>query len=395
MAFGLLLVLVPGAFAATPLTLADAEARALAPDAPAMAEAAASIDVAHAALGEARALPDPAFTLGTTRYSPKTTVAVDWSLPLLGQSIPGIQAAKEAEQAAVAESDLARLQLWSRVDLAWTELWAAQERLRLAGEAAKDARSLRDSTQARYEAGDVPRKDAVAAEAAMARADANAVGAEADRRGAAALLAGLVHLQDDLVTDGEPLTGPVASLAVLRENLVQHPESRSDAASVRAAEKRRNAARLAWLPEVTLSAEEDFGDPGLPGTDILGSVGISVPIGGGKGPAVAAAEAEKRSAEARAAGARDRREAELVRSWFAAEGARARLQALEERAIPASESSAKLAREAYEAGESDIFSVLAAQSEANAVRAERVDAVVAAAQGRSDLLLAAGVADVP
>lgn len=373
------------------ITFDDALERAVVA-APAVAEAEARVDAARADVGLARAWPDPTIAVGTTRYSARTTLAAELPLPRASYGST-LHAAAADREAALADRVRTEAELRARVARAWTELWAAEQRRRLAEESVADARAVRDAAAARTEAGEAPRTERLAAESAFARAAADATGSEADRRGAGARLASLLRLQGDLQTIGDPGSEPIGDIEALRATLNDHPTHRADVAAVEASAARRRAATADWIPELSVGVEVDEGDPGLPGTDVLAHVGLTLPLGGATGPGVAAAAARERAAEAHLEADDGDREGELVSAWYAWDAARSRLTALDEQALPLAIESAELAREAYAAGETDLLTLLVARTEELSARSDRIDAVVALAFARSDLVLAAGVTD--
>ncbi|MEQ1505017.1 MAG: TolC family protein, partial [Myxococcota bacterium] len=280
-----------------PVTLAQAESAAIGSTAPVIAQAEAAARSAHAGVGAAWAIEDPVVSVGATRYSAQRTYGVGVLLPVFGQSIPAIHAARQDADAADLEVDLARLEARSEVDGAWFWLWAAQQSADVFRSSQDDAVRLRDAVKARFDAGDVPKSDLLAAESRLARATAEASGAQATERSASAQLAALVGMDPAqvLVADPagvDPLGGELPPLDGLIASLSNHPELAAAVHRQEAARARTRAARADWLPLLGIDLGMDQGDPGLPGTDLSATASIAVPIGGRHGAEVAAARAD-------------------------------------------------------------------------------------------------------
>jgi outer membrane protein TolC len=191
---------------------------------------------------------------------------------------------------------------------------------------------------------------------------APSVGGGAGAGGLAALLrldAGIARLEADRAALGFELDGELAVLAVFvgaeataAVRAAPHaylgvdaggevPERRLAEVDAAAAAADVRVARAARRPDLMVSVAQRFMPEGMPnGTDV--SVGVEVPLWGGRGRAIDAANAALSAAEARSDRVDRDLEVALARSRAALEAARDRAAALDERALPR-------ARQAWEA----------------------------------------------
>ncbi|HKC26293.1 MAG TPA: TolC family protein, partial [Thermoanaerobaculia bacterium] len=170
---------------------------------------------------------------------------------------------------------------------------------------------------------------------------------------------------------------------------------------VRAAEAAVSAARAArrqalarrW-PGLAFTAGVNADDPGLPGPDWFGSVGLTLPFGARTAP-IKVTEAEVALEEARLDAARRQVSEALETAYRRVRGAGAQLRAYDDEALPAASEAAQLTREAYGFGRGDIFRVLETERALIDVRRARVAAYRELKRSEADLLAAAGETDAP
>ncbi|MCE9576621.1 MAG: TolC family protein, partial [Deltaproteobacteria bacterium] len=246
---------------------------------------------------------------------------------------------------------------------------------------------------ARRDAGDGADADVVAAQAAKARADAEAATAADEVRATSAELAGALGWDPAIALHadgGVPAIAEVAPIDAMRPRLTAHPDARAGHARIEAADAAIRGARRSRWPALALDVEIDAFDDTLPGTDARIGVSLELPLFGRGGAQVAAARAARvaRTAEARAIDATLGARLEIAhRRWTAATR---RARSMRDDVLPIEEKAAALAQAAYREGARDLTTVLEAERALLAVRAEVVDAAVAAALAETEVELAAG-----
>jgi cobalt-zinc-cadmium efflux system outer membrane protein len=205
----------PGSPPSAPLTLDEAMSTALSAN---RSLAAARLGSAEAkARGDvARQRPNPELLLEEAKDFPRDAATLSVPIERGGKRQRRIQLA--AAQAKSGEAELARLTATTRNQLrrAYFALSAAQRRAAEAAELQRLAESARDAARARFEAGDVPRLDALQAELTAAQA-AN----EADK--ARGLMAGARADLNALLA--RPLDSPVVVSAGLDAGIVPPPDA--------------------------------------------------------------------------------------------------------------------------------------------------------------------------
>ncbi len=198
-----------------PLTLEEAMSTALSAN-PGLAAARLGREEARARGEVAGQRPNPELLLEEARDFPRDAATLSVPIERGGKRQRRIQLA--AAQAKSGEAELARLTATTRNQLrrAYFALSAAQRRAAETAEVQRLAESARDAARARFEAGDVPRLDALQAELAAAQA-AN----EADK--ARGLMAGARGDLNALL--GRPLDRPVVVSAGLDAGIVPPPDA--------------------------------------------------------------------------------------------------------------------------------------------------------------------------
>ncbi len=375
---------------ARPMTVADALARAD-EHAPEVAVAAAQAAVAQRDVGVAGILPNPRIGAG---------LSVDYAaildlyilLPVFGQLDTATDAARARAQVAEDSIEVARLDARLVVALAWTDLWLAEQNVRLAADDAERRQRVEEAAQARLEEGAVARIDVVRARADAARATADASAATSATRGAAARLIGA--LGDDpttttVTTSGAPLGAEVPELDV-DVVLASHPLAQRALASTHAAEEATLHDHRSRWPRLGVQVS-DWIHRSNDAHDVRLLLTMDVPLF--DEPRIERSESARDQAhvEEAAVMTRLRAAALAMRADYLAVAERCRAQ--EESVIPMMREASDLAREGYEEGSVDLTTTLAAaQALADAERAEatcladraRAAARLDHAEGRSD-----------
>jgi outer membrane protein, heavy metal efflux system len=292
------------------------------------------------------------------------------------------------------ELEVARIEALHQVSLAWIDLWEAEHRAVLLEAAASDANRLRDIADERFGAGSSPRLDSVRAtgDSARARAEARAAALVIDAAGAQLgyFLGGSTETSR---TSGDPaIAASLPSLDVLdtANASVEHPLLARDGAAIRAAEAHVSAERRARWPVINGEVTVNWRDPTLGATDVIGGLGLEMPILNLRGGLIGRAQAQKALAQANRDldAARLGTELRSAHARFAAASLRSR--ALRRDVLPTLEEARRMTEESYREGRADLVRVLEAQRALTETRLALVDASAAAARAWTDLERALG-----
>lgn len=353
------------------LTLRDA-LRTAAERAPAVLAARRRVAVAGAHLLGARAwlADNPTASAGAAARVTPNAVAADLDVAIAQSfDIAGRQGARrdaaqaELEERAAIADEIARSAMRQAGD-AFIDALAAAHLAALGARTLDDATALVEIARRRLAAGDASAIDARLAEAQASRA--RAARAAADAAGARTLGALRVALG---LAAGVPLRVVDAELAV---PALAGADQRSDIRAMRAAlvrvhAEQRDAEGAAW-PTVELSARYALDDG-----DHIGGGGLAVQV-----PVFARGQSEAEAA--RAEGAALGLELAALTTAAAAEAASARAALEHQRrasaamadAVASARDAARLARQAYDAGESSLAELLVIEREARAVEEEQI-----------------------
>ena len=233
----------------------------------------------------------------------KTYLSFEQELPLRGKldlrrsaAMAAVDAARGRERASAAELD-------EKIKVAFARYYAASQAQAINREVTRVAHSMAKLASDRYGQGLGPQTEALAAEAEITRALAEAARLDADRRTAAARLNALLARPP-----GAPFATPKALRplpahsppieALLDRARAANPRLFTGAAEIRSAQSARALAEKAWYPEVTLGAgaiQRDNGPSGYTAT-----LSFKIPLQRG------AKEAGQREAAAKLGAARER-----------------------------------------------------------------------------------------
>jgi outer membrane protein TolC len=337
----------------------------------------------------------PATTVGvaTTLNTARAILTAALPLPIFGTLGASRGVAHAEAQAASADERLTRLELRRRAEKAWIELARAEARAERSEAAAQREAELAAATRRRFDAGDAARVDVVTAEADARRSRARADAEKAQIAAAAAALAGDLGLDPDAAVHadgGLPAPDEPPALEALRERVAGHPELRVASTKVDEEGARVQVAHAERWPKLALDIAGAIDDPTLPGSDLRVGLSVEVPLFGKGGEAEQAAAARRGAAEAERAAVRRTVDAELVAAYRGYLAARGRALALAADVVPAQTEAARLARVAYDQGQTGLITALEAARALIDAEIEAIDAKADAAAARADLERAVG-----
>jgi cobalt-zinc-cadmium efflux system outer membrane protein len=376
---------------ARPVTLA--EARAAVGHAPAHRSAAARTGAAGAARAASGAWPASSFGVWGTRHAERLGFSASLPLPVFGNLAADRRVAGAELDVARAEAGGVDLGLEREVTRAWLELARAEARAAQSEATAKREDELAQATRKRFEAGDAPRAEVVAADAAAKRARAEADADRAAIAAAAAELAAPLGWDPEVALHAEgglPVAPAPPPLAELRPRRAGHPEARAAEARARAQDAQVALAHRRRFPELSLDAESLIGDPGLPGTDFKLGVSLTVPLFGGTGAAERAARARSEAARVEHDATLSTLDGAIVAAYRRLQAAERRADALDHDVLPAQREAAELARAAYREGAGGLVAVLEAERALSEAELAYIDARAEAALALVELEWAVG-----
>lgn len=377
--------------ATAPRVISLPEALQAADRLPDLTAAEAALRAAEAGIKAAGRWPDPAFTFATRSITAKESYALSMPLPWPGRGAR-IEVARANAFLAGTDREAARLLARRALRLAWFNTAAREDMATAAMDRAERVKGTAGAVTALYDAGRVALLELSRARAAAAIAAADEVQVEEEHRIAESVLRRLLGVESpQRIRVERPLPAFEASPdleAVLTVALVHSPAARAAEARVRSAEAAVRLASALRFPGVAVAAGADRNDPTQPGTDR--SIGVSLTVPLGAGPALAIARGERD----RAIALRDQAKREIAdaveQAWRTAHAARTRYEALLKDALPDARQAADLAQVAYREGRSDIFRVLDAERALAEARAALADAYLAWGVAHADLLTAMG-----
>jgi cobalt-zinc-cadmium efflux system outer membrane protein len=329
-----------------------------------------NIDLATAALWQAKLYPNPAFVYGFEEWSLSEgssigTMTAGVSTPLVvGGRIKAATSLAEADRDVAAIEYLGqRRSLLTDVKRAFFRVLAARNRVALAGETKDLARSLRNAANERFAAEAVPEMEVLKASVSLARAEADLRAAEKEAAVADKALLGLlgeagwegVHFVGDLRTEF-----PAAEFGSLRDRAEEsHPV-------VLAAKKRKEAAEHGLELERAKRWQdwefEILGGRGSAADFIVeGGIRIPLPLRDKNQAGIRRAEIRLVQANLELDAARNALVPRVAEAFHAFMAARDRVEILRSTILPKAHKALDQTREGYRVGKFEYLDLLDAQ----------------------------------
>lgn len=398
-ALGLAAVLLwPRPGAAQPSELSLEEALALARQrAPALLEASGRVAEARGPVAGASPLlrDNPTLeleagprTLASGERAPDVVVGLFQPLELGGKQGSRRDAARAGLARETARQRDAERLVLGDVAGAFLRALHARERLRLARGTEEAARDFFQSTQRRFEAGDVPVVDVNVARVALARARAEVASAEGAE---VALLGELRELLGLPVDAALAVRGDLAALAAqpveLPSPLPERPDVTALVAELEEARaERRLGEGFAW-PDVNVGVRYELeGDERA----LLGALGVSLPLFARGQSARVTGDARVRRLEVALEAARRAWSVQVQAALTRYRKEREAVELLERDALPVLADNEVLARKSYEAGEMGLAEFLVVRRDVLESRTDYLDRLLRAALSRVQLTVQTG-----
>lgn len=392
-------VVLPASAGAQSVSLTEVEVLAQLGDGSPRVEAArAAVDVARADVLAAARWPNPRVT-----FNREAVAGIAENMFTVSQSLPVTGRRRLDVRAATARVDASSLRAADRIRrvradlrLAFTELWAAQERERELARSRDRLNELAGILGKREEAGDAAGFDRLRAEGEVLDVEATRALATSERARAQAMLASYLAAPRDpaLLEAVRPPAPAAPALPTVDELAARAESSRGElvalARELDAAGLAEQAAGRRAIPEPELVAGTKTSN--FAGGDVgsVVSVHVGVPLFDRAGPERAAAQARGRQARA---------EGDVLRRTIRAQITAWRAAVIERREIAERHRAAlglatgqieRIAQVSYEAGERGILDVLDSYRTASAARVRQVQLDAALREAEIELEFVSG-----
>lgn len=389
---------LPAGAGAQTIKMTEAEALAqLGTDAPRAVAARAAVDVARADVLSAARWPNPRVTFNREAAAgiAENMFMVAQPLPLTGRRGLEVHAASARVEASAARADVQVRRVRADLRLAFTGLWAAQERERELARSRDRLNELAGVLARREEAGEAAGFDRLRAEREVLDVDASRGIAATDRAQAQAILAGFVPA----LPPGAPveaLRPPASAVALpaIGELVARAEATRGDLVALSreldAAGFAERAAGRRALPEPELVAGTKTSNATGGDAGSIISVHVTLPVFDRGRPERAAAQARARQVRAEAEVLRQAIGAQIA-AWHAAVEERRAVAGRHRAALAAgADRIERIAQVSYDAGERGILELLDAHRTASAARVRQVELDAAVREAEIELEFVSG-----
>jgi outer membrane protein TolC len=341
--------------------------------------------------------PTTSLGAGTVLHSNYLIMIGHIPIPVTGTLAAARRGARAELGVARAEESGADFDLRREVVVAWIELAHSEAAATIADDAAAREGDLATVVHKRFDVKDASKAEVVAADAAAARAKAEAGSSHVLVEGASAALAGLLgwdpvallHAEGGLPAPEEP-----PSLAELRSHVAIHPEVAQAAARIDVVGAELHSLAVENRPQFAFEFEVNafgFIAPAETLVDTKLILTVEFPFGGRYAEKRAAALQRERAARTEKDAAQRSSDGALVAAYRRWQAAASRARSLEADVLPAQREATRLASLAYKEGGNDLTAVL--QQERALLDAEReaADARAESAAAYADVQWAMGI----
>jgi outer membrane protein TolC len=343
-------------------------------------ELAASIldaDAAAHRVGAAGVQPDPTVTVQAWDVDRKGVgqvwVGAEQTLKLWGKTDLEKGIASADAEMARHQSDAIELDLIARVKSAYAQYTAAHRAVDLSRALQQRVDQLADILRLRYGASSVNQQELIKAELEAANAATDVARREGEEKSAAARLNALIgrKAQAPLAPPkGFPTLKARMTLVGVQELAKsRNPQLAATHAQLRSATGTKELTDLNYYPDITAGAnvvQRRNGD-----TSGMFLLGFKVPLQyEAKDAEQRAASASLGAAEARSDALRIRIDGEVAEAWFRLEAIRKALKIFEQRQLPTARLSVETAQKGFDAGTTDLPTLLESERRLRAVELE-------------------------
>lgn len=350
--------------------------------------------LAVAGLTTARQLPNPTLGFTAARDTPHEGVSLDLPIELGGKRGKRLAIAQEEQRST--EIDIAVLgqQIRRRTREAFFRSLAARAQTLQAKAALDLSRRVHDLVQQRFEAGAVAQLEVLQAEVELARSTADYETTAQLQRAADVTLAALLNrsISGTLPIDGRLDEMPqAASLETLTDQAMRtNADLQKSAQDLKTEERRLELAKTQKTPNLDLSVGVDFNSPPDFQTGTKGGLAISIPLfyrGQGE---VALFSARMELLRLTIASQQTSVSAQVASAYFDYVAKARQAQQYREPIVPQTARMEQMAEDSYQAGKTNVLTLLDAQRRLNEIQKAYLDALFAAQSSFATLEEAVG-----
>ena len=338
--------------------------------------------LALAGLTTARLLPNPTLGFTAARDTPHEGVSLDLPIELGGKRGKRIAVAQEEQRSIDIDIAVLGQQVRRRTREAFFRSLAARAQTVQAKAALDLSRRVRDLVQQRFEAGAVAQLEVLQADVELARSTADYETTAQLERSADVTLAALLNRSIDGTISIEGRLEEVPSAGSLETLTHQAMRSNADlqksAQDLKTEERRLELAKTQRIPNLDLSVGADFNSPPDFQTGAKGGLGISIPIFNHGQGEVALSSARMELLRLTIASQQINVSAQVASAYFDYVAKARQAQQYREPIVPQTARMEQMAEESYQAGKTNVLTLLDTQRRLNDIQKAYLDALFAA-----------------
>jgi outer membrane protein, heavy metal efflux system len=338
--------------------------------------------LALAGLTTARLLPNPTLGFTAARDTPHEGVSLDLPIELGGKRGKRIAVAQEEQRSIDIDIAVLGQQVRRRTREAFFRSLAARAQTVQAKAALDLSRRVRDLVQQRFEAGAVAQLEVLQADVELARSTADYETTAQLERSADVTLAALLNRSIDGTISIEGRLEEVPSAGSLETLTNQAMRSNADlqksAQDLKTEERRLELAKTQRIPNLDLSVGADFNSPPDFQTGAKGGLGVSIPIFNHGQGEVALSSARMELLRLTIASQQINVSAQVASAYFDYVAKARQAQQYRDPIVPQTARMEQMAEESYQAGKTNVLTLLDTQRRLNDIQKAYLDALFAA-----------------
>ncbi len=351
--------------------------------------------LALAGLTTARQLPNPVIGFTAARDTPHEGVSFDLPIELGGQRGKRVAVAKEEQKSAEIDIAILGRQIRRRTRDAFFHSLGARAQAAQAKVALDLSTHVRDLVQQRYDVGDVAQLEVLQADVELAKSTADYEIAEQAKRSADVILSALLNrkIDEPLALSGkvDEVPQPPALDQLTANAMKSNSDLMKSTQDLATEERRLSLARAQRIPNIDVIAGADFNSPPDFRTGGKGGLTVTVPLlyrGQGE---IALSSARIELLRLTLASQRTNVSAQVAAAYFDYVAKLHQVQQYRERILPQSVRMEEMAEESYQAGKTNVLTLIDAQRRLNDLQKASIDALITAQSSFATLEETVGV----
>ncbi|MBI3670467.1 MAG: TolC family protein [Acidobacteria bacterium] len=345
--------------------------------------------VTQAGVQIARQIPNPNSSFGASRDFPHQSLLFEQPLEIGGKRQRRIELAKQQVTLTGLEIETFARHVRRRVRQAFFAAGTSRGLSAQRAQALELARRVRDTAQARFDAGDVPQLEVFQAELEVSRAQADLAVARQREKVAFSQLNALLNEPPETMWDTagtlEDLPPQVALQDVVQRALESSAEIRHLLQEQRIEQSRRAWLQAERIPNLNVQFGSDLDAPGDFRVGPRGQLSLVVPLFTRNQGEIAQSLASQRALEGEVAAARRAVAARVAAVYFEWNARQTQVELFRRTLLPAGRRLQSLAEESYRAGKANLLTVLDAQRNVQQVERDYLESLLALQAAFADL----------